>query len=128
MCFQRQLSYCKKILKVSVFNIQDRVGKIGINEQYLNKENFKSWDDVYAALKFSSRQVAHTRNTNETKIEIEMNLDGNGVYNVDTGLNFFNHMIEQLSKHSLIDLNLKVDGDLQIDEHHTIEDTGYCFR
>ena len=74
-------------------------------------------------LKSSSRKIVHTRNTNETKIEIEMNLDGNGIYNVSTGLNFFNHMIEQLSKHSLIDLNLKVDGDLHIDEHHTIEDT-----
>lgn len=81
------------------------------------------WNEIFNHLKLSSRKVVHTRNTNETKIEIEMNLDGNGTYNVDTGLNFFNHMIEQLSKHSLIDLNLKVDGDLHIDEHHTIEDT-----
>ena len=105
-----------------VFKIHDEAGKVASNEQYINKENFKSWNDAYTALK-SSRKVVHTRNTNETKIEIEMNLDGNGTYHVDTGLNFFNHMIEQLSKHSLIDLNLKVDGDLHIDEHHTIEDT-----
>ncbi len=81
------------------------------------------WNEIYNFLKSTSRIIHHTRNTNETKIEIEMNLDGNGIYHVDTGLNFFNHMVEQLSKHSLIDLNLKVDGDLHIDEHHTIEDT-----
>ncbi|MEO8712337.1 MAG: imidazoleglycerol-phosphate dehydratase HisB [Parafilimonas sp.] len=89
----------------------------------ITKTNLSSWDEVYNQLKSSSRKIVHSRNTNETKIEIEMNLDGNGAYNVSTGLNFFNHMLEQLSKHSLIDLNLKVDGDLHIDEHHTIEDT-----
>ena len=78
---------------------------------------------MFEIIKSSARKITHTRNTNETKIDIEMNFDGNGVYHVDTGLNFFNHMVEQLSKHSLIDLNLKVDGDLHIDEHHTIEDT-----
>lgn len=81
------------------------------------------WNRIFEIIKSSARKIVHTRNTNETKIAIEMNLDGNGVYNVDTGLNFFNHMVEQLSKHSLIDLNLKVNGDLHIDEHHTIEDT-----
>ncbi|MEP6682735.1 MAG: imidazoleglycerol-phosphate dehydratase HisB [Parafilimonas sp.] len=106
-----------------VFKIQDNIEMTGRNQQHINKENFKSWDDVYKDLKSSSRKMIHSRNTNETKIEIELNLDGNGTYNVSTGLNFFNHMIEQLSKHSLIDLNLKVDGDLHIDEHHTIEDT-----
>jgi imidazoleglycerol phosphate dehydratase HisB len=81
------------------------------------------WNAVYNAIRSSSRKIIHTRNTNETKIEIELNLDGNGNYSISTGLNFFNHMVEQLSKHSLIDLNLKVNGDLHIDEHHTIEDT-----
>lgn len=81
------------------------------------------WNGVFELVKASARKVEHTRNTNETKIALEMNLDGNGVYDVHTGLHFFNHMIEQLSKHSLIDLQLKVDGDLHIDEHHTIEDT-----
>jgi imidazoleglycerol phosphate dehydratase HisB len=106
-----------------VFKMQDEVDTIKSNEQYINKEIFKNWDEVYAGLKSSSRKIIHSRNTNETKIEIEMNLDGNGTYNISTGLNFFNHMIEQLSKHSLIDLDLKVNGDLHIDEHHTIEDT-----
>jgi len=99
-----------------------------INEQLLvkNGEGSKlchNWNEVFDTVKSSSRKISHTRNTNETRIAIEMNLDGNGVYHVDTGLNFFNHMVEQLSKHSLIDLDLKVDGDLHIDEHHTIEDT-----
>ncbi len=99
-----------------------------INEQFLLKsiDGTKfcyDWNGLFELIRSSSRKIIHTRITNETKIEIEMNLDGNGTYNVDTGLNFFNHMIEQLSKHSLIDLNLKVDGDLHIDEHHTIEDT-----
>ncbi|HEX5151784.1 MAG TPA: imidazoleglycerol-phosphate dehydratase HisB [Parafilimonas sp.] len=91
-----------------------------------NKQQAKScsgWNEVFRFIRYSSRKVVHTRNTNETKIQIELNLDGNGSYNVSTGLNFFDHMVEQLSKHSLIDLNLKVDGDLHIDEHHTIEDT-----
>jgi len=105
------------------FKIQDDVDTMRNNEHHIKKENFNSWNNVFEKLKSSSRKIIHSRNTNETKIEIEMNLEGNGTYNVSTGLSFFNHMIEQLSKHSLIDLNLKVEGDLHIDEHHTIEDT-----
>jgi len=66
------------------------------------------------------------RNTNETKIKVKVNLDGQGKNLIDTGLPFFDHMIEQLSKHSLIDIDLKCDGDLQVDSHHTIEDTGWA--
>ena len=62
--------------------------------------------------------------TKETTIEAEVNLDGKGVYNIDTGIGFLNHMLEQLSKHSLIDINLKAKGDLHIDLHHTTEDSG----
>ena len=64
------------------------------------------------------------RKTKETSIEAEVNLDGKGVYNIDTGIGFLNHMLEQLSKHSLIDINLKAKGDLHIDLHHTTEDSG----
>jgi imidazoleglycerol-phosphate dehydratase/histidinol-phosphatase len=64
------------------------------------------------------------RNTKETQIFVQCNLDGQGNFSIDTGINFFNHMLEQLSKHSLIDLNLKANGDLQVDNHHTIEDVG----
>lgn len=65
-----------------------------------------------------------SRNTNETKIKIKLNLDGTGKYNIDTGVNFFNHMLESFSKHSRIDLDIKAEGDLEIDDHHTIEDVG----
>jgi imidazoleglycerol-phosphate dehydratase len=66
------------------------------------------------------------RNTNETKITVKVNLDGQGLSNIDTGLPFFDHMIEQLSKHSLIDIDLNCHGDLHIDSHHTVEDVGWA--
>ena len=65
-----------------------------------------------------------SRKTSETDITIKMNLDGTGVYNISTGVNFFNHMLESFSKHSMIDLDLKAVGDIEIDDHHTIEDIG----
>lgn len=64
------------------------------------------------------------RKTKETSIEAEVNLDGKGVYKIDTGIGFLNHMLEQISKHSLVDINLKAKGDLHIDLHHTTEDSG----
>ena len=66
------------------------------------------------------------RNTNETKITVKVNLDGQGLSNINTGLPFFDHMIEQLSKHSLIDIDLNCYGDLHIDSHHTVEDVGWA--
>ncbi|MCC2977286.1 imidazoleglycerol-phosphate dehydratase HisB [Sphingomonas sp. PL-96] len=65
-----------------------------------------------------------TRSTSETSIEVAVNLDGTGVYDVQTGVGFFDHMLEQLSRHSLIDLTVRTKGDLHIDAHHTVEDTG----
>ena len=64
------------------------------------------------------------RKTSETSIDVELNLDGTGVYAVETGIGFLDHMLEQLSRHSLIDLTVKTVGDLHIDQHHTTEDTG----
>jgi imidazoleglycerol-phosphate dehydratase len=64
------------------------------------------------------------RRTKETSIEAEVNLDGKGIYKIETGIGFLNHMLEQLSKHSLVDINLKAKGDLHIDLHHTTEDSG----
>ena len=69
------------------------------------------------------RQASVERNTNETKITASVNLDGDGTYNIDTGIGFLDHMLEQLSRHSLIDLDVKADGDLHIDFHHTTEDS-----
>lgn len=81
------------------------------------------WKRIYQFLKLGNRYIRHERNTNETKINIELNLDGNGKTDINTGLNFFNHMLDQLGRHSGADLKISVNGDLQIDEHHTIEDT-----
>ena len=70
------------------------------------------------------RIAKFNRKTKETSIEAEINLDGTGIYKIDTGIGFLNHMLEQLSKHSLVDINLKAKGDLHIDLHHTTEDSG----
>ena len=70
------------------------------------------------------RAASVTRNTTETKISVSLDLDGTGKYSVSTGIGFLDHMLEQLSRHSLIDLTVKADGDLHIDYHHTTEDTG----
>jgi len=70
------------------------------------------------------RKATIERKTNETKISATVNLDGEGVYDVSTGVGFLDHMLEQLSRHSLMDLTLKADGDLHIDAHHTTEDAG----
>jgi len=68
-----------------------------------------------------------SRKTSETDIKLKINLDGKGTYNINTGINFFNHMLESFSKHSLIDLDIKAIGDIDIDDHHTIEDIGILF-
>ncbi len=70
------------------------------------------------------RTAKVSRKTSETDIEIELNIDGTGKYNIDTGVNFFNHMLESFSRHSFIDLNVKAIGDVEIDDHHTVEDVG----
>jgi imidazoleglycerol-phosphate dehydratase len=70
------------------------------------------------------RTATITRSTAETAIDVTVNLDGTGVYDVETGVGFFDHMLEQLSRHSLIDIRVRTKGDLHIDEHHTVEDTG----
>lgn len=69
------------------------------------------------------RTAKIARNTNETKIHVEINLDGTGSYDISTGIGFLDHMVEQFSRHSLIDVVMKVDGDLHIDQHHTTEDS-----
>lgn len=70
------------------------------------------------------RKATITRNTAETEISVTLNLDGTGVYSNETGVGFFDHMLDQLSRHSLIDLTVRAKGDLHIDDHHTVEDTG----
>ena len=85
--------------------------------------SFQDWKSIYNFLKLEFRTISFTRKTNETKIKISLNLDGTGNSSIDTGIKFFDHMLDQLCKHSGIDINLSVKGDLDVDEHHTIEDT-----
>ncbi|MFC6267591.1 bifunctional histidinol-phosphatase/imidazoleglycerol-phosphate dehydratase HisB [Frigoriflavimonas asaccharolytica] len=111
---------------------------LGSQSIFIAEENFEeatltttNWDEIYQYLKQIPRRAKVQRNTNETKILVELNLDGSGKSNINTGLAFFDHMLEQISKHGNFDLEVNVDGDLQVDEHHTIEDTaivlGECF-
>ena len=83
----------------------------------------KSWELIYRQLLMKDRGISFERKTRETEVYIEINLDGTGDSKVQTGLAFFDHMLDQLSRHGGIDLFLKTNGDLEIDEHHTIEDT-----
>ena len=81
------------------------------------------WRMIYEFLKLESRTGKISRKTNETDIEISLNLDGNGQSKIDTGIAFFDHMLDQIARHGQMDLDIKVNGDLEVDEHHTIEDT-----
>ncbi|VAW11016.1 Histidinol-phosphatase / Imidazoleglycerol-phosphate dehydratase [hydrothermal vent metagenome] len=81
------------------------------------------WEKIYEFLKLKERVVEISRKTNETDIHIKLNLDGTGKGTISTGLSFFDHMLDQLARHGQMDLDIKVDGDLEVDEHHTIEDT-----
>lgn len=90
------------------------------------------WEKIYSFLKLKGRSAQIYRKTNETDIQIQLNLDGTGKGEISTGLAFFDHMLDQLARHGHMDLKIKVDGDLEVDEHHTIEDTaialGEVFR
>lgn len=91
-------------------------------EDFIAKETTE-WSEIYSFLRAGERKVSLKRNTHETQISIGMDLDGTGTSKINTGIDFFDHMLDQLSRHGLIDLNIEVTGDLAVDEHHTIEDT-----
>ncbi|MEP6847229.1 MAG: bifunctional histidinol-phosphatase/imidazoleglycerol-phosphate dehydratase HisB [Acidobacteriota bacterium] len=83
----------------------------------------ESWHEIHDFLRKSGRKVSHRRTTNETDILVELDLDGSGKANISTGIAFFDHMLDQLARHGSLDLKIECQGDLHIDEHHTIEDT-----
>lgn len=95
--------------------------------QFITDETLVEEADDWAGLShnvlFPSRKAVIKRNTKETDISVSINLDGTGQSNIKTGLNFFDHMLEQIARHGLIDLEIRCDGDLEVDEHHSIEDT-----
>jgi len=91
-------------------------------ESYIALES-NDWEEIYKFLKVKERSGKLSRNTNETKIDIALNLDGTGKSNIDTGIAFFDHMLDQIARHGQLDLDINVVGDLEVDEHHTIEDT-----
>ena len=105
--------------------------EVGADEISTKQEELKeyialetnSWEAIYQFLKVQDRTGSIERNTNETKIKIDLNLDGTGQSDISTGIAFFDHMLDQIARHGQLDLNIKVDGDLEVDEHHTIEDT-----
>jgi imidazoleglycerol-phosphate dehydratase/histidinol-phosphatase len=119
------------------FVIGDRITDIQLAENLGSKAVFisaeandrailstTSWQTIYQFLKEQPRVSEVVRTTKETKISVQINLDGSGKSSINTGLGFFDHMLEQIAKHGNIDLNIDVKGDLFVDEHHTIEDVG----
>ncbi len=91
-------------------------------DDFIAKET-NDWEEIYTFLKLENRKENYYRKTNETEISINLDLDGTGKSNIKTGLDFFDHMLDQIARHGQMDLDILVKGDLQVDEHHTIEDT-----
>lgn len=96
--------------------------KLGVLKKYIALET-NDWQQIYEFLKLKNRIAEIKRYTNETDIYIKLNLDGTGKSQINTGISFFDHMLDQLARHGQMDLEIKVNGDLEVDEHHTIEDT-----
>lgn len=101
-------------------------GEISVKKDELNPYialETNDWQKIYEFLKLENRLASIVRKTNETDISIEINLDGTGKSQIETGIAFFDHMLDQISRHGQMDLKISVKGDLEVDEHHTIEDT-----
>jgi len=119
--------------RLTDIELADNLGSKGIllsNDDELNYSDknvqvlkTKSWKVIYEFLKLEDRTAEISRKTNETDIAIQLNLDGTGKGKISTGISFFDHMLDQIARHGNLDLTVKVNGDLEVDEHHTIEDT-----
>jgi len=104
------------------FGISEITTNLKDLQEYIALETV-DWQQIYEFLKMENRVTQITRKTNETTVNIHLNLDGTGKSNIHTGIAFFDHMLDQISRHGQIDLDIQVKGDLEVDEHHTIEDT-----
>ena len=109
-------------------NTHEELGKGEVSQDLSEVEKVielrtENWKEIYEYLKMGSRTAEIRRKTNETDIQIKVNLEGTGKSKISTGLDFFNHMLDQIARHGQIDLEINVKGDLEVDEHHTIEDT-----
>lgn len=111
---------CKAIL-IGDHEMREKIDESGLAETCVLIT--KQWDEIYSFLAKGKRKIKVDRNTKETVVSIELDLDGEGEGEINTGLGFFDHMLEQISRHSGCNLKINVKGDLEVDEHHTIEDT-----
>ncbi|MFI5203246.1 MAG: bifunctional histidinol-phosphatase/imidazoleglycerol-phosphate dehydratase HisB [Flavobacteriales bacterium] len=106
-----------------VLTQKDELTQVEDNVRNAIAKRTTNWKDIYEFLVLPLRKSEVRRKTKETDISVHINLDGSGVADISTGLKFFDHMLDQLARHSGLDISIKVKGDLQVDEHHTIEDT-----
>ena len=109
-------------------NTDEGLGAHEIDENSVREQSIalrtQRWKEIYTFLKRQHRSTQWERITNETKVSVAIDVDGEGIANISTGIAFFDHMLEQIARHGQMDLSITVEGDLEVDEHHTIEDTG----
>ena len=121
------MEFAKNLNCKGIFICNDEnLGRNEVKDNDLNQTivlKTEKWNEIYKYLLMKSRSSIYNRKTNETNISVEINLDGTGESIINTGISFFDHMLDQLAKHGEIDLKIDIEGDLDIDEHHTIEDT-----